>query len=77
MSIRNPQKYTSKEGTNIRIDIELKGWFKEYCASQNTTMSDMIERLIKSLYRKLSGTRWEDRNKSALDDGQEDANEEE
>ena len=50
MIVNNPQKYSNAAPTNLRIDRELKEILLLEADKQNTTMSELINRLIREKY---------------------------
>jgi len=52
MIVTNPHKYVNAAPTNLRLDKELKEILLKEAEKQSTTMSDLINRLIRDAYVK-------------------------
>lgn len=55
MIVKNPQKYSNASPTNLRLEKELKELLILEADKNNTTMSALINDLIRKAYAKTKG----------------------
>lgn len=49
MLISNPASYSDRQNTNLRLDEDVKEALARYVEDKNTTMSDVVNELLKTL----------------------------
>lgn len=49
MLISNPASYSDRQNTNLRLDEDVKEALARYVENKNTTMSDVVNELLKTL----------------------------
>lgn len=49
MLISNPASYSDRQNTNLRLDEDVKEALARYVEDNNTTMSDVVNELLKTL----------------------------